>query len=248
MALGRPVSLTSNIASKTISVTATASQTLFTVTGGYNINELGVFRNGIRLVDGRDYLARDGSSVTLLSAASGGDIIEFHIFDVFSVAEAIKPNESSQTINGDLAINGNLNVTGIITASDIVGVSTLFTGAIGIQSAGTVIGAGITQLNFIGSGNTFAVSGTTVDISISGGSGGGLGKAVGDQNAVFSYIEQYGEIDETITLDTSNSGVNTSIIVTVNPILAINDSNTVTVGAGKSLVVDILQIGDLFEQ
>ena len=60
MALGRPVSLTSNIASKTISVTATASQTLFTVTGGYNINELGVFRNGIRLVDGRDYLARDG--------------------------------------------------------------------------------------------------------------------------------------------------------------------------------------------
>ena len=72
--------------------------------------------------------------------------------------------------------------------------------------------------------------------------------AVGDQNGVFSYIEQYGEVDETITLDTSNSGVNTSIIVTVNPILAINDSNTVTVGAGKSLVVDILQIGDLFEQ
>ena len=146
-----------------------------------------------------------------------------------------------------MAITGNLNVTGIITASDIVGVSTLFTGAIGIQSAGTVIGAGITQLNFIGSGNTFAVSGSTVDISISGGSGGGLG-VVGDQNGVFSYIEQYGEVDETITLDTSNSGVNTSIIVTVNPILAINDSNTVTVGAGKSLVVDILQIGDLFEQ
>ena len=138
-----------------------------------------------------------------------------------------------------MAITGNLNVTGVITASDIVGVSTLFTGAIGIQSAGTVIGAGITQLNFIGSGNTFAVSGSTVDISISGGSGGGLGVFVGDQNGVFSYIEQ-GEVDETITLDTSNSGVNTSIIVTVNPILAINDSNTVTVGAGKSLVVDIL--------
>ena len=45
--------------------------------------------------------------------------------------------------------------------------------AIGIQSAGTAIGAGITQLNFIGAGNTFAVDGTTVNISIAGGGGGG---------------------------------------------------------------------------
>ena len=35
------------------------------------------------------------------------------------------------------------------------------------------IGAGITQLNFVGTGNTFAVNGTTVDISIQGGGGGG---------------------------------------------------------------------------
>jgi len=44
---------------------------------------------------------------------------------------------------------------------------------VGIQSTGTVIGAGITQLNFIGVGNTFAVNGTTVDISIQGSSGSG---------------------------------------------------------------------------
>mgnify|MGYP003324662179 FL=1 len=37
------------------------------------------------------------------------------------------------------------------------------------------IGAGITQLNFVGTGNTFAVNGTTVDISISGGSAGAGG-------------------------------------------------------------------------
>ena len=50
----------------------------------------------------------------------------------------------------------------------------MFSGAsqIGIQSAGTQIGAGITQLNFVGTGNTFAVNGTTVDISIAGGGGG----------------------------------------------------------------------------
>ena len=72
---------------------------------------------------------------------------------------------------------GNLtgNVTGNVTGSGsgLTGVSTNFVSAIGIQSGGTVIGAGITQLNFVGTGNTFAVNGTTVDISIQGGSGGG---------------------------------------------------------------------------
>ena len=67
----------------------------------------------------------------------------------------------------DVGSNIKLGNAGVATA-------TLFSGAsqIGIQSAGTQIGAGITQLNFIGAGNTFAVSGTTVDISIAGGRGG----------------------------------------------------------------------------
>ena len=70
--------------------------------------------------------------------------------------------------------------SGVVTApsftgagSGLTGVSTNFVSAVGIQSAGTVIGVGITQLNFIGAGNTFAVSGTTVAVSIAGGGGGG---------------------------------------------------------------------------
>ena len=44
---------------------------------------------------------------------------------------------------------------------------------VGIQSGGVQIGAGITQLNFVGAGNTFKVTGTTVDVSISGNTGAG---------------------------------------------------------------------------
>ena len=46
-------------------------------------------------------------------------------------------------------------------------------GKVGISSAGGLIGVGATMLNFVGAGNTFAVSadGTTVDISIAGGGG-----------------------------------------------------------------------------
>ena len=73
MAIGNPITLTNNVAAKVISATATANQTLFTVTGGYRINQIAVFRNGVRLVDSSDYTARDGASVTLLSAATEGD-------------------------------------------------------------------------------------------------------------------------------------------------------------------------------
>jgi hypothetical protein len=76
-------------------------------------------------------------------------------------------------INGDLDVDGHTNLDNVSIAG--VATATLFSGAsqIGIQSAGTQIGAGITQLNFVGTGNTFKVDGTTIDVSISGNTGAG---------------------------------------------------------------------------
>ena len=71
---------------------------------------------------------------------------------------------------GEVTVGNNIQLgnAGVVTA-------TLFSGPsqIGIQSGGVQIGAGITQLNFIGVGNTFAVNGTTVNVSIAGGAGAG---------------------------------------------------------------------------
>ena len=46
-------------------------------------------------------------------------------------------------------------------------------GNIGIRTTGGFVGTGFTVLNFVGAGNTFAISGdgTTIDISIAGGGG-----------------------------------------------------------------------------
>jgi hypothetical protein len=147
MSIGNPISLTSQVASKTISIIATASQTAFTVTGGYRINQLAVFRNGIRLVDSRDYEARDGATVTLLSAASEGDAIEFQVFDAFQVADTINPYSTYQTIDG------NLNITGIVTAAtfsitdldvrNITGVAATFTGQVTYEDVTNVDSIGI---------------------------------------------------------------------------------------------------------
>jgi len=78
------------------------------------------------------------------------------------------------TVNGDnkLYYANSLKFQTTSTGAKVTGT---LAGAsqVGIQSGGVQIGAGITQLNFIGLGNTFAVNGTTVDVSISGNSGAG---------------------------------------------------------------------------
>ena len=231
MAIGRPITLTANVASKTISITATAGQTLFQPSGGYRINQIAVYRNGTRLVDGSDFTARDGASVTLLSGATVGDVLEFQIFDSFNIANTIKPNESTQTINGSLIVQGG------VTGSQI-----------GIQSGGTAIGTGRT-VNFIGSGNTVIDKGDgTIDVSISGSGGGGIGTAINyedDTASPFSYIDKTVHVSEDLMLDTTKAGTSPSYIVSVIPDIVIASGVAVTVGTGKTMVIDVLQIGDL---
>ena len=238
MAIGNPITLTNNVASKIISVTATADQTAFTVTGGYRINQLAVFRNGVRLASGADFTANDGASVTLLTAANEGDTLEFQIFDDFRVADAIRSAEASQTINGDLTVTGT-----------IVGMTSVTGSTVGIQSAGTLIGTAQT-INFIGAGNTVLDQGDgTIDISISGSGGGGLGTAITYEDGTsspFSYIDREVLVNENMILDTTSAGVNTSLIVSVSPVVNVKSGVAVTVGAGKTMVIDILQIGELF--
>ena len=188
MAIDNPITLTNNVASKIIGVTATAIKCV-TVTGGYRINQLAVFRNGVRLVSGSDFTANDGATVTLLTAANLNDTIEFQVFDDFRVADAIN-SDGDQSINGSLSASGGFNV--------------------GIQSGGTDIATGvITAINFIGAGNTAvydAVS-KTVDISISGSGGGGLGTAINYADDVtatpFSYIDRDATVTEDLLLDTT---------------------------------------------
>ncbi len=231
MAIGRPITLTDNVASKIISATATASQTAFTVTGGYRINALTVYRNGVCLVDGSDYTAIDGSIVTLTTGASASDTLEFHIFDDFRVSDAILNNSSNQTIDGDLT------VTGTITGASV-----------GIQSSGSLIGAGKT-LNFIGAGNTFRDNGDgIIDVSIAGGGGGGLGTAINytdGSTSPFSWIPAEATIGENMTFDATTAGIPTSFVVSVIPTLTVASGVAVTVGSGKSMIIDVLQIGDL---
>ena len=125
MPLGNPIRKQNE--SRMVSVLATEGQTVFTVQGGYIINHISVFRNGVRLSHAEDFTAGDGSTVTLNNAANIDDRIDFHIFDRFTVQNAIVGAASSQTISGDVVVTGkifgNLDVpsinTGIVTATQL---------------------------------------------------------------------------------------------------------------------------------
>ena len=153
MAVGRPISLTPNVARKIITVTATASQTDFTPSGGYRINQLAVFRNGIRLVQGQDYTAVDGTTVTLTNGATLGDVVEFQIFDSFNIADALSSN-GNQVMGGDLT----------------VGVSTLYSGATGILSTNTIYAEtiGDTRSTIYGDGGNLTNVISGVEIKLNG--------------------------------------------------------------------------------
>ena len=86
--------------------------------------------NGARLIEGPDYAATDGATISLISPATNGDVLEGVAYKAFNLAND----------------------------------------RVGIQSAGVLIGQAET-LNFVGTGNTFAVNGSTIDVSISGGGG-----------------------------------------------------------------------------
>jgi len=146
----------------------------------------------------------------------------------------------------------NLNVSGVSTLTNTTGTNLNFTGIItaaggfnlGISSAGTTITSGpVKTLNFVGTGNTFAVNGTSVDISISGGSGGsgGIGTALSqDQTSPLNKIyftDQVLSIGSTITVNPPDSS---NIAYTQYAEIAVEQGYDLIVGDGDDLIPDIL--------
>ena len=107
----------------------TGVTTDFTFASGYTVGYLDLYLNGARLIEGPDYAATDGATISLISPATNGDVLEGVAYKAFNLAND----------------------------------------RVGIQSAGVLIGQAET-LNFVGTGNTFAVNGSTIDVSISAGS------------------------------------------------------------------------------
>ena len=90
------------------SVAAANDQTAFSVSGGYTVGNLDVFLNGIKLVSGTDYTATNGTSITLTSAASSGDILEYNAYGLVVASNGLQ--KTGDTMTGNLTIGSGSDI------------------------------------------------------------------------------------------------------------------------------------------
>ena len=157
MPLGNPIATQNESRVLTVTVTSATKDT-YIIEDGYNINHLAVYRNGIRLSSGNDYLANNGSTVQFINTPFVTDVLEFHIFGEFNVNDAIVGAASSQVISGDLVINGTLYtnsdvVAGQVAYANVAGVATVAQGLTG--SPDLVVGI-VTATEFYGDGSNLS--------------------------------------------------------------------------------------------
>ena len=145
----------------------TGVQTDFTFNSGYTVGLIDAYLNGVKLIEGNDYTASDGSTVGLTTAAIALDTLELVAYKAFNLGNVTSAS-GNFTVGGNLIVGGDTTFNGTVTGATV-----------GVSSAGTSIGNAKT-LNFVGTGNTFAVDGDSVNISIAGGGGGGLGTALSE--------------------------------------------------------------------
>ena len=93
-------------------VTATASQTSITNVG-YTVGAVHVYQNGIRLVDGTDYTATNGSTVTLETGATEGDQIVIVSHGSFETGDVVS-KASGGTFSGNVAVSGSVTANSLV--------------------------------------------------------------------------------------------------------------------------------------
>ena len=122
----RSWTVTPNVnATNTQDYTATATQTTFTVTGGYTVGQLAVFYNGSKLAS-NEYSAINGTTFTLATACQANDIVQAVV----------------AVTGGGIGGSGTTNTLSKWTASGVLGNSI-------IQESGNSIGIGVTPTSIV---------------------------------------------------------------------------------------------------
>ena len=156
----------------------------FAFTEGYAIGYLDVYRNGVRLSSGTDFVGTSGTNFFLTEVAEVDDEIEAIGYSITSLVYATA-NLDGINVTG-VGTFTNINVTGVGTINNLIvtGVSTLgvvtgatyygdgsnLTGVISgveIKEEGSSVGTGITSINFVGSDITATASGAGATITVS---------------------------------------------------------------------------------
>jgi len=212
--------------------TGNGSQTEFTLSRTVPNNE-----SLLVTIDGVTQYPSDGTTtraytifdsiLTFSAAPASGAVIQArHIGFAGAVTSAVT------------GFNGRTGNVGLRTGDPLVGV--------GIQSGGTTIGTGVTQINFIGTGNTFAVVGNRIDVSISGGSGGSSSAGTrinypgGGQSP---FILSLAHVTQSVTIDSTLTGETIPANIVIGESTLVIDTGVgVTIGSDNTVIPDLYDV------
>jgi hypothetical protein len=90
-----------------VNFVATAGQTDFSVT--YSAGFIDVYLNGIKLINGSDFTATNGTTVVLTVGATVGDTVDTVAYSPFSVADTV-PASAGGTFSGGINVTGNVGI------------------------------------------------------------------------------------------------------------------------------------------
>lgn len=107
--------------------TATAGQTTFAVSGGYTPNQVDVYYNGAKLVNGTEVTVSGGSNVVLASGAANGATIDVVGVNMTSLTFANAVAKTGDTMSGTLNLPSNgltVGTTQLAVSGGNVGIGT----------------------------------------------------------------------------------------------------------------------------
>ena len=90
------------------SMAASGGQTIFNIAGGYTVGNLDLFLNGLKLVNGDDYTATNGTSITLASPTSAGDTLEYIMYGLVVASNGLQ--KTGDTMTGNLTVGSGSNI------------------------------------------------------------------------------------------------------------------------------------------
>ena len=107
-----------------------AERFLFTASGGetavsagddgrmvsYTVNQVSVYLNGVKLVEGtgKDFQATNGSTITGLAALTAGDVVDVFALSAFSASDTVSASTGG-TFSGNVSFSGTTTTTGDAT-------------------------------------------------------------------------------------------------------------------------------------
>ena len=177
--------------------TASGSETSVTLDDAgrgivYTPGQVDVYLNGVKLVNGTDFTATSGSSITGLSALSASDVVEIVALDAFSPADTVSA-ASGGTFAGNTTFTANLTSTGttalqnLSTTNSALNISSSASdGSATIDASGNLL-VGKTSSGFSNVGFEFNAPNNTTNLTRDGGAPLWMNRKTSDGDiAVFS--------------------------------------------------------------